>query len=78
MILFFGTVRRSRDLLLDLSLLIHLTGVYKQGNKFQAMIQFGGKQQSLGQFGTIKEAAIAWDLATWISLPFKQNVQSFI
>ena len=38
-------------------------GVYKRGNRFQAMIVIGGKNKSIGYFGTTKEAAIAFDLA---------------
>ena len=38
-------------------------GVYKNGNRFQARIYIGGKQQYIGTFGTAKEAAIAFDLA---------------
>jgi len=39
------------------------TGVTKRGNRFEARITIGGKQQNVGMFGTAKEAAIAWDLA---------------
>ena len=38
-------------------------GVEKNGNRFQARIRINGKRRSLGNFGTTKEAAIAWDLA---------------
>jgi hypothetical protein len=38
-------------------------GVYKNGNRFQAMIRIGGSNQFIGSFGTTKEAAIAFDLA---------------
>jgi len=38
-------------------------GVCKMRNRFQAKIYIGGKLQSIGAFGTAKEAAIAWDLA---------------
>ena len=38
-------------------------GVYKKGNRFQARIYTGGKNKSVGYFGTTKEAAIAFDLA---------------
>ena len=38
-------------------------GVSKQGNRFMANIFIGGKRQYIGTFGTIKEAAVAWDLA---------------
>ena len=38
-------------------------GVIKKGNRFQASIRIGGKQQYIGMFGTAKEAAIAYDLA---------------
>ena len=36
-------------------------GVYKDGNRFMARITTGGKQLYIGNFGTAKEAAIAWD-----------------
>ena len=36
-------------------------GVYKDGNRFMARITTGGKQHYIGNFGTAKEAAIAWD-----------------
>ena len=39
------------------------TGVYKQGSRFRAMIRFGGKQRSVGTFGTATEAAIGYDQA---------------
>ena len=38
-------------------------GVYKNGNRFQAFIRIGGKQQHVGRFDTAKEAAIALDQA---------------
>ena len=38
-------------------------GVTKNGNRFQAQIRNGGKNQHIGSFGTTKEAAIAYDLA---------------
>ena len=38
-------------------------GVYKQGNRFEARIYFGGKLQNIGRFGTAKEAAEAYDQA---------------
>ena len=38
-------------------------GVAKRGNRFQAKIQIDGGRNHLGMFGTIKEAAIAFDLA---------------
>jgi len=40
-------------------------GVYKNknANRFQAKIQIGSRQHHIGNFGTTKEAAIAWDLA---------------
>ena len=38
-------------------------GVSKHGNRFQAMIYIGGNNQFIGNFGTTKEAAIAYDLA---------------
>ena len=39
-------------------------GVYKNGkNRFQAMIKIDGNNQFIGNFGTTKEAAIAYDLA---------------
>ena len=38
-------------------------GVYKRGNRYQANIYFGGKQQNIGTFGTAKEAAEAYDQA---------------
>ena len=40
------------------------TGVSRaSGNRFMANIFIGGKRQYIGTFGTIKEAAVAWDLA---------------
>ena len=39
------------------------TGVSKRGNRFQALIYIGGKQQNIGRFGTAKEAAEAYDQA---------------
>ena len=40
------------------------TGVSKsKGNRFQAYIRIGGKQQSIGVFDTAKEAAEAYDQA---------------
>ena len=38
-------------------------GVYKNKNRFRAQIQIDGRNRNLGNFGTTKEAAIAWDLA---------------
>ena len=38
-------------------------GVSKRGNRFIAMIKIDGNEQYLGNFGTTKEAAIAFDLA---------------
>ena len=38
-------------------------GVRKQGNRFTARIQIGDRYHYIGNFGTTKEAAIAWDLA---------------
>ena len=38
-------------------------GVYKRGNRFGAQIKIDGRQHNLGNFGTTKEAAIAFDLA---------------
>ena len=38
-------------------------GVYKRGNRFEAKITIGGKQQNIGRFGTAKEAAEAYDQA---------------
>jgi len=38
-------------------------GVHKEGNRFKAQIQSGGRRHHLGLFGTTKEAAIAYDLA---------------
>ena len=39
-------------------------GVYKSGkNRFQAKIKIDGNNQFIGNFGTTKEAAIAYDLA---------------
>ena len=39
-------------------------GVYKSGkNRFRAQITTDGRDQNLGNFGTTKEAAIAFDLA---------------
>ena len=38
-------------------------GVSKKGNRFQAQIMIGGRNRSIGYFGTTKEAAIAFDLA---------------
>ena len=39
-------------------------GVYKNGkNRFRAQIQIDGNNQFIGNFGTTKEAAIAFDLA---------------
>ena len=38
-------------------------GVSKNGNRFRATIQIGGRQQHIGYFGTTKEAAVAFDLA---------------
>ena len=39
------------------------TGVYKRGNRFQTQITIGGNKQSIGTFGTAKEAAEAYDQA---------------
>merc|ERR1711865_194225 len=39
------------------------TGVYKKGNRFQAMITISGARQYISTFDTTKEAAVAWDLA---------------
>ena len=44
-------------------------GVYKRRKRFIAMITISGKQQSVGTFGTIKEAAIAYDLAAIAHYP---------
>ena len=41
-------------------------GVSKKGNRFQATIKIGGSDHYIGYFGTTKEAAIAFDLATSI------------
>ena len=38
-------------------------GVSKRGNRFEAQITIGGKQQNIGMFGTAKEAAEAYDQA---------------
>ena len=38
-------------------------GVYKNKNRFKATICIDGRQHNIGQFGTTKEAAIAYDLA---------------
>ena len=38
-------------------------GVYKRKNRFQASIRIGGRNLHLGNFGTTKEAAVAFDLA---------------
>ena len=38
-------------------------GVSKKGNRFAASISIGGKQQTIGTFGTAKEAAEAYDQA---------------
>jgi len=38
-------------------------GVDKQGNRFRAQIHIGGKSQYIGNFGTAKEAAEAYDQA---------------
>jgi len=38
-------------------------GVCKNGTKFKAQIQIGDNYRFIGNFGTTKEAAIAWDLA---------------
>ena len=38
-------------------------GVSKKGGRFQARIRIGGKQQTIGTFGTAKEAAEAYDQA---------------
>ena len=38
-------------------------GVTKEGNRFKAQINIGGKKHHLGYFGTTKEAAIAFDVA---------------
>ena len=35
----------------------------KRGNRFQALIYIGGKQQNIGRFGMAKEAAEAYDQA---------------
>ena len=42
---------------------IGFRGVCKRGNRFEAKIKIGGNTQYLGIFDTIKEAAIAFDLA---------------
>ena len=38
-------------------------GVYKEGNRFKATINIGGRRHHLGQFDTTKEAAIVYDIA---------------
>ena len=38
-------------------------GVYEKGNRFQARIYIGGKRESIGMFGTAKEAVEAYDQA---------------
>ena len=38
-------------------------GVVKRGNRFRAQITIAGRNRGLGDFGTTKEAAIAFDLA---------------
>jgi len=38
-------------------------GVHKRKNRFQAQIYSGGRQRTIGYFGTTKEAVIAFDLA---------------
>ena len=38
-------------------------GIFKRGNKYRAQIGINGKRIHLGQFSTMKEAAIAFDLA---------------
>ena len=38
-------------------------GVYKDGNRFKAGIIINGRNLHLGNFGTTKEAAVAFDLA---------------
>ena len=38
-------------------------GVTKKVNRFRARIQIGDRYQNIGNFGTTKEAAIAYDLA---------------
>ena len=42
---------------------IGFRGVYKRRNKFSARICIGGRRHHIGDFGTTKEAAIAYDLA---------------
>ena len=37
--------------------------MYKNGNRFQARVKIGGINHHLGNFGTTKEAAIAYDVA---------------
>ena len=37
--------------------------MYKRRNKFSARICIGGRRHHIGDFGTTKEAAIAYDLA---------------
>ena len=39
------------------------TGLVKIGNRFRALIRIGDKRQSVGTFGTAKEAAEAYDQA---------------
>ena len=38
-------------------------GVFKNRDRFQSRIQLGGKRKSLGTYGTVKEAALAFDQA---------------
>ena len=40
---------------------IGLIGVYKNGNKYQTSIYYGGKQHNLGRFDTKEQAGMAYD-----------------
>jgi hypothetical protein len=49
-------------------------GVSKEGNRFFAQIRIGGQQQHIGNFGTAKEAAIAWDHCAINSRRLRSNL----
>lgn len=50
---------------------VGFTGVYKENNRFRAVISVGGASQHLGMFATAEEAAVAYNKRSWEA--FREN-----